>query len=672
MRKILSFLALLPTLALPAPWSSFSPTVSNLPGKNGTFEPATYTMLTYDDSTRTIVGFQTYNASGETPAYNQTIYSNNVFKLAYHYGASADTIRQLALTNWWTNISGSNSTTPNANFLTSPTPPDVHPYIGSRSGVLFHFGGLNQLIRDTITFHPDSVNLADNYINLPRFTPWGDRDAFRLITTGTLPTSLAANTTYWAIRVSETRIQLASSAANAAAGTAIDLQTSTGTGIHRLVKDTTDAFHYSGIWKLNLTSGIWTQIHTLRAIGWSRGPAHNVAQAVIWHRAQQRFWIHYGKNYPETPEYTWSFDPETDSLKELTTTGNKRSGLSPEIYTSAQSCTYDSRRARMWCWGGVDSLFEYGNTLWHLDTTGAWVEHADRPGNPRARFQHTLLYVRGATAATDSLLMCGGRTNGVDNRDCHKFCIQDSTWAATDSLPTGNAHTYGVVDRVGDGTNSYVVIQQGTVWYEKQMGAADLQALSPATITDDPDPATANEGATAGFTCAATGFPAVAYQWQKDGGNVVGGSGGTTASYTTPTLTAGDNGAAYRCIVSNSQGADTSAAAVLTVLTPPTITDDPDDLTVTEPDPAEFECAAAGSPVISYQWQRNGVNIGGATNPWYILDPTVLADDGDLFRCIATNAAGADTSAAATLTVNEDGGPAPGSAGFKSLLGVGR
>lgn len=59
-------------------------------------------------------------------------------------------------------------------------------------------------------------------------------------TTTTLPAGLAAATPYYFIYVSDTTGKLATSQANALLGTAIDI-TSTGTGVHTVVVDTTIA-----------------------------------------------------------------------------------------------------------------------------------------------------------------------------------------------------------------------------------------------------------------------------------------------------------------------------------------------------------------------------------------------------------------------------------------------
>ena len=52
-----------------------------------------------------------------------------------------------------------------------------------------------------------------------------------------------------------------------------------------------------------------------------------------------------------------------------------------------------------------------------------------------------------------------------------------------------------------------------------------------------------------------------------------------------------------------------------------------------------------------YQWQKDGVDIAGATGDSHTTPPTILADDGAVFRVAVTNANGSVTSNEATLTV---------------------
>src|SRR5207245_1367763 len=61
---------------------------------------------------------------------------------------------------------------------------------------------------------------------------------------------------------------------------------------------------------------------------------------------------------------------------------------------------------------------------------------------------------------------------------------------------------------------------------------------------------------------------------------------------------------------------------------------------------------AAGTAPLSYQWQKNGANIAGATAASYTTPVTTTADSGSTIAVVVTNTAGTVTSAAATLTVN--------------------
>ena len=180
---------------------------------------------------------------------------------------------------------------------------------------------------------------------------------------------------------------------------------------------------------------------------------------------------------------------------------------------------------------------------------------------------------------------------------------------------------------------------------------ATLTVQTPPTINTQPVDQTINLGQTATFSVVAVGNPPPAYQWKKNGTAI---AGATSASYTTPATVATDDGAIFVCIVSNSVASITSNNAKLSVLlpsTPPSISVQPADQTVSAGQLATFTIAATGNPSPAYQWQKNSVNITGATSTSYTTPSTALADDGTLFRCVVTNSAGTVTSSAATLTV---------------------
>jgi len=172
------------------------------------------------------------------------------------------------------------------------------------------------------------------------------------------------------------------------------------------------------------------------------------------------------------------------------------------------------------------------------------------------------------------------------------------------------------------------------------------------SLTAQPVNATVTVGQTATFNVSATGTAPISYQWRKNTANI---SGATAASYTTPAATPADNGAKFDVVVSNNAGSVTSSQATLTVSSAPvtpTITTQPANQAVTAGQTATFSVAAMGTSPLSYQWQKNGSPITGATATSYTTPVTTTADSGALFRVVVSNATGNATSNSATLTVN--------------------
>ena len=184
-------------------------------------------------------------------------------------------------------------------------------------------------------------------------------------------------------------------------------------------------------------------------------------------------------------------------------------------------------------------------------------------------------------------------------------------------------------------------------------------ATAPA-ITTQPGAASVTVGQTATFTVAASGSAPLTYQWQKNGTAI---SGATLASYTTPAMVIGDNAATFRAVVTNSAGTATSNAAILTVTaagaTAPAITAQPAATSVTVGQTATFTVAASGSAPLTYQWQKNGTAISGATLASYTTPAMVIGDNAATFRAVVTNSAGTATSTAAILTVTAAAATAP-------------
>ena len=97
-------------------------------------------------------------------------------------------------------------------------------------------------------------------------------------------------------------------------------------------------------------------------------------------------------------------------------------------------------------------------------------------------------------------------------------------------------------------------------------GVGQAIATQPV-FTQNPANASVNAGQTATFSALATGG-LLSYQWQSQTPGAPGFSsinGANSPCYTTPTLAVSSSGTKYRCVVTNSAGTATSAAATLTV-----------------------------------------------------------------------------------------------------------
>jgi glucose/arabinose dehydrogenase len=95
----------------------------------------------------------------------------------------------------------------------------------------------------------------------------------------------------------------------------------------------------------------------------------------------------------------------------------------------------------------------------------------------------------------------------------------------------------------------------------------------------------------------------------------------------------------------------TVSRIVYTASLAPSVTTQPADRTVPEGRPVTFSVTASGEAPLAYQWQRDGVDIAGATSASHAITSVAIGDSGATFRCVVSNAFGTATSQAATLTV---------------------
>ncbi len=176
-------------------------------------------------------------------------------------------------------------------------------------------------------------------------------------------------------------------------------------------------------------------------------------------------------------------------------------------------------------------------------------------------------------------------------------------------------------------------------------GAAG-KCKAPGIVTP-PQSQTINVGSNALFTVGASGFGTLKYQWRF---NNVSIAGATNTSFTVNNAQT-TNAGSYAVVVTNTLGAITSPVATLTVLIPPSITAEPQNVSSECGNSAGFSVTAAGTAPLAYQWYFNGGAISGATTTSLSLNNVHAPQQGN-YTVVVTNVAGSLTSSpAAVLTV---------------------
>ncbi|KAM8995979.1 hemicentin-2 isoform 2-T2 [Ara ararauna] len=157
------------------------------------------------------------------------------------------------------------------------------------------------------------------------------------------------------------------------------------------------------------------------------------------------------------------------------------------------------------------------------------------------------------------------------------------------------------------------------------------------------------EGSDVTFTCDATGSPAPAVTWLKDGEPLQWQS---TREPSGPRLSLAAVGptdaGVYSCLAANEVG-EVSKAFHLLVMEPPRIkaASQPTEMSITVGTPLELTCVVTGVPMPTVTWEKDGRLLAG---PWLVLgnestlhvESTKVADAG-LYTCLATSPAGEDS-----------------------------
>ncbi len=174
-----------------------------------------------------------------------------------------------------------------------------------------------------------------------------------------------------------------------------------------------------------------------------------------------------------------------------------------------------------------------------------------------------------------------------------------------------------------------------------------LAVLVPSAFTQHPQSQAACAGTTVSFTASASGSPAPAYQWRKDGAPLPGESSPTLTLANVQPSAAG----LYDVLASNDAGAAFSTPAQLTVNQPPTVAHQPADQAATPGSTVHFDIVASGGSPFTYQWSKDGLDLPGETNAALVLVNVQIASSPGNYAARIVNLCGSTISRSASLAV---------------------
>ncbi len=231
------------------------------------------------------------------------------------------------------------------------------------------------------------------------------------------------------------------------------------------------------------------------------------------------------------------------------------------------------------------------------------------------------------TATTDPVISSGTKTYKWYVDGTLVSGATSSTYTHTYTQADAGEHTVeceiSVVGLTREGsTGTLITVLNPTVNYTGITGETNICYGENTTLT-------ANANASTGAT--------LSYQWKKNGSVI---PDATASSYTTENLT---SNATYTCEIIATQDDCPSAASTKTVnvtVNHPVVesaTVAPESTEVCAGNPFTLNVNAEATPAgatLSYQWQKNGTNISGATSATYAATPTSPSTDS--YTCVVT------------------------------------
>lgn len=391
-----------------------------------------------------------------------SIYSNTLY--AFYPGNR--TLRQLNVSNWSTSAGVGTPTLQLSADLLTPTMPDRHPYAAycPDDDNLYFFGGLHQTWSIARAVSSGDITPGTGSWAMDT-TPLGTGEPVIPTTSGSLPAELTSGATYYLIRDSSSACRLASSYANAIAGTAITYS-GAGTGTHTLTRATS---HPNDIWKINCATGAYTQIHV-------SNPFHAGLSAftpsVCWDPTIAEFVISNLGNFGQSSSAwaTFTFKPSTNTLTHhsgLTVGG----GTSPSIQ-SAQSMAFNGANGRIYAFG-CGNLNDGGNELWEWrGYSRTWRELSPTGTGPSARLFH------GTACVAGRVIVHGGAAGDAGSHLTDTFAYNPATnaWSEIVTATTPTAAKFTYMAALGNKLYMRKSASPSLPWYEMEISLSNNPA----------------------------------------------------------------------------------------------------------------------------------------------------------------------------------------------------
>ncbi|MBL0744322.1 immunoglobulin domain-containing protein [Chryseolinea lacunae] len=236
-----------------------------------------------------------------------------------------------------------------------------------------------------------------------------------------------------------------------------------------------------------------------------------------------------------------------------------------------------------------------------------------------------------SVTATGTALTYQWRKNGVN------IAGQTSSSLSLSNISAADNGTYTVTVT---GTCTPPVVSNGAV----------LTVQERPEITAGPSGQIVCEGAAVNLSVNAGVTTNPTYQWAKGGVDI---SGATGSTYSIPSAVASDAGSYTVTVSGTCTSPVLSAAANVVVNSAPVISVQPvPSQAVCEGNGASFSVTASGT-ALTYQWKKNGVDIGGATSATYSISSVSASNSGTYTVAVSGTCFPAVVSNGSVLTVRE-------------------